>query len=249
MHNKWQTENRNYDADIALITVKNEVSESLYVKPILLPNRTETESLLKITEGFVVGWGRDSSTNRSHETIPKELQLPIQTDSVCLRSNIAYTRITSERTFCAGSQDGKGPCTGDSGSGFFVELKGKFYLRGIVAASLAKDGVCDANNYAVFTDVLMFLNWLLDDGDKKNVPIFSATFPRRVITINEEQKTNSVISEGSKDKNDMMFAVGGIMIAALLYIVCKDCFGFCLKHKKLWCSKSQTLATFIYFMF
>ena len=34
----------------------------------------------------------------------------------CLRSDIAFSRITSDQTFCAGdTAGGSGPCNGDSG--------------------------------------------------------------------------------------------------------------------------------------
>lgn len=161
MHLDWQTETVSYDADIALITVNKEVSLSNYVNPILLPSESVKESLLSINEGFVVGWGKDPKTNRTHETIPKEVKVPIQLGLVCSDSHKSFKILTSGRTFCGGSRDGTGPCTGDSGSGFVVEINNQFYLRGIVSASLRnKDGFCDVNNFAIFTDVIKFLHWL-----------------------------------------------------------------------------------------
>lgn len=63
----------------------------------------------------MLGWGKTEfdaiSTNQ-----PKWTELPVVNELTCLRSNDAFNKLTSERTFCAGNKNGNtGPCNGDSG--------------------------------------------------------------------------------------------------------------------------------------
>jgi len=51
---------------------------------------------------------------------------------------------------------------GDSGNGFFVYVNGRAYLKGIVSASITNpnSNKCDKVPYALFTDVLKFIDWI-----------------------------------------------------------------------------------------
>lgn len=111
---------------------------------------------------------------------PKKVNVPIVSDGQCLRTHEAFVHITSERTFCAGGRAGEGPCQGDSGKfetnfsvlssplivwlfaggGLVLKSGRKWFLRGIVSASLRDEASCDVNNYAVFTDVAKFIPWI-----------------------------------------------------------------------------------------
>lgn len=42
----------------------------------------------------------------------------------------------------------------------FVESGGVFYLKGLVSASLFKEGLCDVSNFALFTNVNKFIEWI-----------------------------------------------------------------------------------------
>lgn len=52
--------------------------------------------------------------------------------------------------------------SGDSGGGFIVNNNGRWYLRGIVSSSLFDKELlmCDTRNYAVFTDVAAYIDWI-----------------------------------------------------------------------------------------
>lgn len=53
--------------------------------------------------------------------------------------------------------------SGDSGSGLFIKKGEKWLIRGIVSASLKDDTLkCDVHNYAVFTDVSQYVEWIRD---------------------------------------------------------------------------------------
>jgi len=72
-----------------------------------------------------------------------------------------------------------GPCAGDSGllssplslfelinstpsgGGFYSITDGRYWLQGIISAAYsASNGLCDNSNYAVFTNVSFFVDWI-----------------------------------------------------------------------------------------
>lgn len=51
--------------------------------------------------------------------------------------------------------------SGDSGSGFVIKHNNVFYLKGIVSASLLDvNRNCDVKNYAIYTDVMKYIEWI-----------------------------------------------------------------------------------------
>lgn len=145
----------NLDSDIAVIILKNTVRFTEFIKPVCLPE--ETQPIIG-EEAAVVGWERDHARNAI--TVPKRLEVNIVSDITCLSSNPLFRLLTSNRTFCAGNRNGKGPCTGDSGSGLMVRVKERWKIVGLVSAALADPNMCDLNEYIIYTDVRKFLNWI-----------------------------------------------------------------------------------------
>lgn len=75
------------------------------------------------------------------------------------------TFIASQRTFCGKGENGGGPCLGDSGGGFFVKKDRKWFLRGIVSASLLNsNNTCDVTKLSIFTNVPDYSNWILQSS-------------------------------------------------------------------------------------
>ncbi|KAL7013284.1 hypothetical protein ACKWTF_015320 [Chironomus riparius] len=122
---------------------------------------SSTDSRIAVmTEGTAIGNGKGSEHN-NYENIPKILKMPVQTDEICMNKDSFFKQLSSGRTFCAGSANGTGVCSGDSGSGFIVKIGPDYYLRGIVSVSLGDPILdCDVKSFAVFTDVLKFIDWI-----------------------------------------------------------------------------------------
>lgn len=57
---------------------------------------------------------------------------------------------------------GTSVCNGDSGGGMVFIRNHRWYLRGIVSLTVAKDGlrVCDTKHYVVFTDVAKYTDFI-----------------------------------------------------------------------------------------
>lgn len=65
--------------------------------------------------------------------------------------------------FFSGRADGSGPCTGDSGGGFYLKRNGRWTIRGIVSAGIVDSArkTCDLKQYVVFSDVAQYLGWII----------------------------------------------------------------------------------------
>ena len=109
IHDDWNPFEDRYDADIAIIITQENIPRTNYIQPICL---WENENLPNIREGTIASWGTDYDSILGYEEIPKELKIPIRTLEYCLLDNLKLALIASNRTFCGGSKDGRGPCNG-----------------------------------------------------------------------------------------------------------------------------------------
>ncbi|CAO1385621.1 unnamed protein product [Diamesa hyperborea] len=156
IHPDWNPSSFKYDADLAMIQVENAISFTNLIKPVCLWTGDELDT----AEGSVVGWGK-SESSKKHDDEPKEITVPIVSNEVCFLEQPELSIISSVRTFCGGARDSiRGPCFGDSGSGFFVKSNRKYYLRGLVSSSLTIGQQCDTSSYAVYTNILKFTDWI-----------------------------------------------------------------------------------------
>merc|ERR1719341_3117206 len=86
-----------------------------------------------------------------------ELEVPIVSDAVC-RSAMEVEGVTiTDDMLCAGGQEGKDSCGGDSGGPFTVEVGGSHTLAGVVSFGIgcARDGL-----YGVYAEVAKFRGWI-----------------------------------------------------------------------------------------
>lgn len=162
VHDDWNPRTTNYDADIALLEFEKGkikyTEASVYIQPICLWDST-TE--MPLTENLVTGWGQSENVSRVHEIIPKMIKVTIQSNGDCFLAAKDLVDLSSQRTFCAGLQNGTGVCRGDSGGGLFVDVDGVHFLKGIVSSSLlTSSNDCDVSKNAVYTNVLEYKKWI-----------------------------------------------------------------------------------------
>lgn len=161
LHPDYQRrDSESFEADIAVIVLKQTIEFTKYIRPACLWNFDPDINHIISKTGSVVGWGYDSKYEIT--SYPNKLEIPIVSESECLRSDDAFIYTTSNRTFCAGKKDGKAPCNGDSGGPFTLKENGRWYLRGIVSISLLDLDTrkCNLRQYVVFTDVVHFIPWI-----------------------------------------------------------------------------------------
>ncbi|XP_070492215.1 serine protease gd-like [Chironomus tepperi] len=166
VHPDWTPSDQKYDSDLALIQMDKPVKYSKFIRPICLWSGPPEITKVVGQVGIVAGWGKNDD-GKLNTDFPKKVNVPIVSDGTCLRAHEAFVHITSDRTFCAGGRNGEGPCQGDSGGGLVLKVGKKWFIRGIVSASL-RDGLsCDVNSYAIFTDIAAFVPWI--QSEMRNV--------------------------------------------------------------------------------
>ncbi|CAB3222122.1 unnamed protein product [Arctia plantaginis] len=146
--------------DILVLTFTKQVKFNAFIRPACLWNGDSSLEHIVGASGTVAGWGAQINQGAGIGE-PQLVNVPIVRMETCRSSNIAFYKITSDKSFCAGDRRGSGPCSGDSGGGFYLLDGGKWRLRGIVSFSLrAQDGSCDLKDYVVFTDTAKYLPWI-----------------------------------------------------------------------------------------
>jgi len=161
IHPDWNTIVQNFDSDIAVLELDDEVQFSNFIRPICLAN--ERSEISQASVGTVVGFGKTETGEISN--IANKLDMPIRIYHDCTKNSENHRNLVSARTFCGGPVDGRGVCSGDSGGGVYVLHNGQFYLRGLVSATLLNNYLeCDVYKEAIFTDVMRFYDWIKSDG-------------------------------------------------------------------------------------
>ncbi|GAB0099246.1 hypothetical protein DMENIID0001_150960 [Sergentomyia squamirostris] len=150
------------DSDISVVVISQQVEFTQYIRPVCLWSGPVAQDSVVGRIGVVVGWGRDEHGNVNTPE-PKKAEVPVVSDATCLRSNEAFSKITTDRTFCGGWRNGSdGPCNGDSGGGLIFDINGRWTIRGIVSASLTDmlTSSCNLKEFVVFTDVAKYVDWI-----------------------------------------------------------------------------------------
>jgi secreted trypsin-like serine protease len=141
-----------------VIKLKHSAQFTDYVQPICL---WKSEVKPDVQNGVIVGYGYTSHESPKISATPRELEIPIVSNEECFLEKPGLVELSSKRTFCAGSADGRGACKGDAGSGLYIKYKDKFYLRGLLSGALFnEDNKCDVSTYSVYTDVFKFQDWI-----------------------------------------------------------------------------------------
>lgn len=171
LHPDWDPLGESYDADIALLELRNAIVFSSLISPICLwPMDAH------ITKGTVISWTDPEESdpgfwNNQHDVMhnyPRQFNMPIRSNAECLLKQSRFNDVSSERTYCAGGLN-SGPCleVGNSGASMAVETNGKFFLRGIVSASFIDIAGCDNITFTLFTDVAKHESWIIENIEKK----------------------------------------------------------------------------------
>lgn len=161
VHDGWNINVYRYTHDIALIKLNKEIKFNEFIRPICLPN----DKLSRTGNGIVAGYGLFNET-RIQSDVPIKVELPIISKYDCYDKQQSLASVAWEESFCAGRNDA-GVCPGDSGSGFYIEYKQKFYLRGIVSSAVHNQGYnCTHNNYAFYSDAQKYMKTFIEPVSK-----------------------------------------------------------------------------------
>ncbi|KTG39949.1 hypothetical protein cypCar_00024434 [Cyprinus carpio] len=182
-----QFDPQNYNNDIALIKLSQEVVLSALIQPVCLPRpgvKGHTLMPLPNTLGIVAGWGiNTANTSASTSGLTSDLgtvsellqyvKLPIVPQDECEASYASRSvnyNITSNM-FCAGFYEGgQDTCLGDSGGAFVTQdaRSGRWVAQGLVSWGGPEE--CGSQRvYGVYTRVANYIHWLHRHMDGEEV--------------------------------------------------------------------------------
>lgn len=153
IHSDWEIISEiRYDADIAIILLKDNATIKNYIRPVCMPPDDDDDVDGAI--GFVVGWGVT-------EEIPQQSIITALNNTYCYTTNSYVNYPLSIRTFCGQSTFGS-PIKKISGGGFFV-LSGSVWVQyGISIEVASETGDLDADRFVVLTNIRSFKKWIVD---------------------------------------------------------------------------------------
>ncbi|XP_055533977.1 plasma kallikrein-like isoform X2 [Wyeomyia smithii] len=150
--------------DIALLITKEPVVYGKFVQPACLPTFSLIKSQLS---GTIVGWGY-TEQNAVSDTL-RAANVPIVLKDDCIRSNQeAFKNSVTDEMFCAGYRNGTNACNGDSGGGMFRNIRGKWYLLGVISFTAAQErnqNLCSSTDYTAFVDVAKYRRWIMENSN------------------------------------------------------------------------------------
>ncbi|XP_051966147.1 mannan-binding lectin serine protease 1-like [Xyrauchen texanus] len=171
-----QFDPQNYNNDIALVKLSQEVALSELVRPVCLPKPgIGGQDVMPYTLGVVAGWGintANASASTSGMTsdsgavseLLQYVKLPVVPQDECKASYASRSvnyNITSNM-FCAGFYEGgRDTCLGDSGGAFVIQddLSGRWVAQGLVSWGGPEE--CGSQRvYGVYTRVANYVHWL-----------------------------------------------------------------------------------------
>ncbi|KAF7284124.1 hypothetical protein GWI33_022583 [Rhynchophorus ferrugineus] len=142
----------NYNNDIALLLLDNEVPLNDMVRPVCLP---PTGKSFTGYNGVVTGWG---ATSQHGHIAPKlqEVVVPIMSNRDCRKTG--YVNRITDNMLCAGFPEGqKDACQGDSGGPLHIINSSFHYVAGIVSWG---EGCAQPNYPGVYTRVNRYITWI-----------------------------------------------------------------------------------------
>ena len=137
-YNEWSLLN-----DIALFRLEDPVDTLVY-NPVCLPARSQDYTG---ETGWVLGWGRTSESGEK-ATVLQELELLVVDDGTCYDKMNGQTSAAEQ--LCAGGEEGKDSCHGDSGGPFLHQRGGQYELAGLTSWGL---GCARPGLYGVYTEI------------------------------------------------------------------------------------------------
>ncbi|CAG9769269.1 unnamed protein product [Ceutorhynchus assimilis] len=154
-HPGYTDDVRNHD--IALIRLNKNIPFSDYIQPVCLPKPDEAS---RTGEKLIVaGWGRTEKGRDSD--VKLKLEVPVTDNFSCAQKFGELNVQVGKNQMCAGSEDGKDSCSGDSGGPLMRTLpddETRWMIEGIVSFGYTK---CGSPGYpGVYTRVARYIPWI-----------------------------------------------------------------------------------------
>lgn len=103
VHPDWKVYNDNYDADISIFVLNENVVFTNYIRPVCMP---DDDIVNNDVTGSIVGWGLTESGAKANLEYPKQAFTKALNASYCLTTDPYVAFLSSIRTFCGTGGDG-----------------------------------------------------------------------------------------------------------------------------------------------
>lgn len=166
VHPEWMVYDHVAKANLAILVLNDKVPFTKYIQHISLPADDVLVDSTNINlRGITVGWVL--AENNTLGEIPIQADIKAINDSQCFRMNRHIVNLSSERTFCVGSEEWN-PTMSECGGGLFVRNFSNWVQYGVTSAVvLYPNGSIDRSSPIVFTNVQSFHSWIRDTVQNK----------------------------------------------------------------------------------
>ncbi|XP_050511896.1 phenoloxidase-activating factor 1 isoform X1 [Diabrotica virgifera virgifera] len=155
-HEKYDATDRTSPNDIAVLRLNQRITYTDFIRPICLPEPNEGSTIDDYLT--TAGWGL---TEHDATNVKLKVDLPFRTRDDCMTAfRSARLRLT-EAQICAGGEDGKDSCKGDSGGPLMKRSNENYlqwYQEGIV--SFGNEDCGTAGLPGIYTKVSKFVSWI-----------------------------------------------------------------------------------------
>lgn len=172
VHPEWDVYSDTYDANLAVLLLKELVLFTSYIRPVCIP---ADDTLIDDVKGLVVGWGlREDGTKLNTEFIKRATVTALSVLD-CLTKYPQVGVIPSPRTYCGQGEDGNAN-RGDSGGGFYVQNQESVWVQHGIVSSLRSNssGFVNDESVMVYTNVAKFKNWIAGTVRQSGVAVGEA---------------------------------------------------------------------------
>ncbi|KAL3286005.1 hypothetical protein HHI36_000519 [Cryptolaemus montrouzieri] len=166
-HEQYDPEDVDSRNDIALVRLERDVKFTDYIKPICMPVSESERSKSYAGDSLTVaGWGL--TENGTSSSIKLKVVVPVKENSDCQNIYRYASKDITEKQICAGGEEGKDSCNGDSGGPLMavsVDERGDttWYIAGIVSygPNEPKKPCAFEGWPAVYTRVSKYMGWII----------------------------------------------------------------------------------------
>lgn len=161
LHPYWRSNEKSFEADVAVVVLEQKVEFSDVIKPVNLPKANDYNE--PVGCGVVVGWRKRNKFGYIRDTFPKELTIPIVKASHCQSIFPQLIEFASDSSFCGGYKNSSSSmCLGDTSSGIYFKdsTEESWNVGGFISATPLDKHDCDINKYSLYTNLARFTDWI-----------------------------------------------------------------------------------------
>lgn len=163
VHPEYDPSSNNQFHDIALLRLNKDIEFTDFIQPICLSTKSE------LPPSFIAaGWGR--TENMAKSNIKMKVNLPLVNKDHCQNSYssraISAGRTISETQLCAGGEDNKDTCTGDSGGPLMAIADDESGIPRWTSFGVVSFGpsMCGTAGWpGVYTKVSEYIPWIMSN--------------------------------------------------------------------------------------